>query len=214
MKCLFIESKRKIHEDLQFDFDKLPERIGLLSTVQFLPVVGKVEDELKRIGKKVFKSKTLLNETQILGCNVSAAERIKGKVDAFLLLSSGKWHALMLSALGKPVFVYNGKTEKLSEEDIKKFNIRKKAALMNFLSQDNIGIIVSLKPGQFHFDEAIKLKKKLDKKGKKSFIFIADTLNFSDIENFDAKIFVNTACPGLFFDSDSIVNLKDLETVI
>jgi len=220
MKQIFIEAKRKLHEGLIFDFKLLPKRIGLLSTVQFLPIVEKVEGELKKSGKKVEKSKTLFNETQILGCNISSAEKIKDKVDAFLLLSSGKWHALMLSSLGKPVFIYNGRLESLSEEDVSKFNARKRAAAVKFLSQDIVGIIVSLKPGQYHLEEAVELKKRLEKKGadsscsssepKKAFIFISETLNPMELENFDIRMFINTACPGLFFDSSNIINIKDI----
>jgi 2-(3-amino-3-carboxypropyl)histidine synthase len=212
MKSLFIEAKRKF-ENLSFDFSMISgfRRMGLLSTVQFLPIVGLVERELNKKHIKTEKSKTLYNETQILGCNVTAAEKIKDKVDAFLLLSSGKWHALMVSAIGKPVFIYNGeRIEKIPEEDIRRFNARKKAALMKFLSEDKIGILVSLKPGQYHLKEALELKKKLDKKKKQSIIFIADTFNLSEFENYGMKIFVNTACPGMFFDSSNILNVSEI----
>jgi 2-(3-amino-3-carboxypropyl)histidine synthase len=213
MKTIFIEAKRAF-DNLNLDFSMLPKRIGLLSTVQFLPIVGEVEEKLEEKGIKVFKSKTLVHETQILGCNVSSAEKIKDKVDAFLLLSSGKWHALMLSELGKPVFMCNGnRTEKLSSEEIQKFNSRKKAALMKFLSEEKIGILVSTKPGQYKMDEALKLKEKLRRKGKKAFLFIADTFNLSELENFGLKIYVNTACPGLIFDCSNIINSKDLDKI-
>jgi len=213
MKTIFIEAKRKFSE-VNPDCSMLPKRIGLLSTVQFLPLVSEVEKELKKRGIKVFKSKTLVHETQILGCDVSSAEKIKYKVDAFLLLSSGKWHALMLSELGKPVFMCNGnRTEKLSDEGIKKFNSKKKVALMKFLSEEKIGILVSTKPGQYKMDEALKLKEKIEKKGKKAFLFIANTFNLGEIENFGLKIYVNTACPGLFFDSSNIINSGDLDKI-
>jgi 2-(3-amino-3-carboxypropyl)histidine synthase len=214
MKVVFIEAKRKF-SNLKFDFQaKGIEKIGLLATIQFLPMLHEIESELKSRGIKVFKAKTLSHECQIIGCDISAAELIKDKVQAFLLLSSGKWHALMLSRLGKPVFIYNGeKLEKLSENDINKFNVRRKSALMKFLSEDRIGILVSTKPGQFKLKRALSLKEKLEKKGKSAFIFIADTFNISELENFGLKIWVNTACPGIFFDSSSIINIEDIENI-
>lgn len=212
MKTMFIEAKKKFNAvNLDFGFHG---DLGLLSTVQFLPIVNDVKKQLLKKGAKVFTSKTLAHEAQILGCNISSAEKINDKVDAFLLLSSGKWHALMLSKLGKPVFIFNGiSTEKLSDEDIKRFNLRRKSALMRFLSEDKIGILVSTKPGQHHLKEAMSLKKELEKKGKKAFLFIADTFNLSEIENFGLKIYVNTACPGMMFDSPSIINITDLKGI-
>jgi diphthamide biosynthesis enzyme Dph1/Dph2-like protein len=109
------------------------------------------------------------------------------------------------------VFIFNGDSiEKLPEEDIQKFKLKKKTAFMRFLSEQKIGILVSTKPGQFKLKEAMALKEKLKKKGKEAFIFIADTFNLSEIENFNIKSWVNTACPGMFFDSNSIINISDL----
>jgi 2-(3-amino-3-carboxypropyl)histidine synthase len=213
MKILFIESKRKFG-NLSLNLDSLRgfKKIGLVSVVQFLPIAKRIEDFLKKNGIEVLKAKTLANEAQILGCDISAAERIKDKVQAFLLLSTGKWHALMLSELGKPVLIYNGeKIEKLDKPDIIKFRQKKKAALMRFLSEDRIGILVSTKPGQFKLKDAFMLKENLEKKGKKAFIFIADTFNLSEMENFNLKSWVNTACPGMMFDSPNIINLSDIK---
>jgi 2-(3-amino-3-carboxypropyl)histidine synthase len=211
MKTLFVEAKRKF-QNLHFDFQKLPRKIGLLSTIQFLPLVKRAEEELKRNRIQVFKSKTLANETQILGCNVSAADKINDKVDAFLLLSSGRWHGLMLAKFRKPVFICNGeKTERLSEEDIQKFNLKKKSALARFFSEDKIGILVSTKPGQYNLKAALILKEELERKGKKAFLFVADTFNLLELENFGLKIYVNTACPGMFFDSSNIINILEIQ---
>jgi len=214
MKVVFIEAKRKF-SNMNLDLSALKgiKRIGLLSTVQFLPALPEIEHELKKNNIKVFKAKTLANESQILGCDVSAAEKIKGKVQAFLLLSSGKWHALMLSRLEKPIFIYSGRIEKLSENDISKFSMKRKAAMVKFLSSDKIGIIVSTKPGQFRLKEAFALKEHLEKRGKKAFIFIADIISISELENFNMKIWVNTACPGLFFDSSNIINIEDVKNI-
>jgi 2-(3-amino-3-carboxypropyl)histidine synthase len=217
MKSFFIETKKKfniseLNQSLaKLDYDILPKKIGLVSTVQFLPLIKEVERSLLNKGKSVFKAKTLFNEAQVLGCNISAGEKIKDKVDAFLILSTGKWHALMLSALGKKVFIFNGESiEKLPQEAIERFNTKKKVALIKFLSESKVGILVSLKYGQFNLKSAFKIKEKIEKMGKEAEIFIFDTLNLSELENFDIKVWINTACPGIFFDSSNIINIQDL----
>jgi diphthamide synthase subunit DPH2 len=42
-------------------------------------------------------------------------------------------------------------------------------------------------------------------------MFISDNINLDEIENFQADIFINFACPGLEFDSDKILNYESLE---
>ncbi len=85
--------------------------------------------------------------------------------------------------------------------------------MINFLSTDTVGILVSIKPGQENLKQAIELKKKIEKSGKsdkKAFIFIADIISIEELENFTCKAWINTACPNIIFDSTKIINPDDL----
>ncbi len=59
------------------------------------------------------------------------------------------------------------------------------------------------KPGQFKLDEALKLKKKTN---KKAYIFLADNITEEELENFNLPIYINTACPRI--DSGKVIYYK------
>ena len=110
----------------------------------------------------------------------------------------------------KPVWMwnpFNKKLSKLEDSEVIKYAKRRKGALLKFHNADNIGIIVSLKPGQ----KNLTLAKELEKQTKKiAHIFITDTLNISDLENFPfIDCWVNTACPRLS-DDILMVNIDEL----
>jgi len=81
------------------------KKIGLLTTVQFVKAMKKVQEYLKGKGKEVFLHKSLKYPGQILGCNVDAAKEIEGMVDCFLYVGAGKFHPLGVALkVKKPVF--------------------------------------------------------------------------------------------------------------
>jgi 2-(3-amino-3-carboxypropyl)histidine synthase len=196
--------------------NQLPKRVGLVATVQFVNQVNSICRQLQQNQKKCFVSKGKQKyHGQILGCDVSAATAIKDKVDAFLYIGTGEFHpANVLHETGKPTFCYNPESNTFYEVkvDQEKAEKRKKGAYMKYLASDSIGILVSTKPGQERLKEALRLKKNLQKKGKKAFILISNTLDFSQLENFNfIGCFVNTMCPRIASDdafhlTKSIIN--------
>ena len=85
---------------------------------------------------------------------------------------------------------------------------------MKFLEATEIGILVSLKPGQNNFKKAIELKTQL--KDKNCFIFVFDTLDFNQVENFPfIQCWINTACSRILDDYGKfpkpLVDLSDIE---
>jgi 2-(3-amino-3-carboxypropyl)histidine synthase len=213
LKTLFIHSRKEESIDKK-EIDslasKLPAKIGLISSIQYLHMLNSLSFELKKRGKKVFVA------GQVLGCNAIEAEKIKGKVDAFLLLTSGKFHALPIALkTGKKVYVWhpNAVLEAIDEGEIQNLKGKRKSALIKFLSANKIGILVSLKPGQERLNEAFKLKRDLEKKGKSAYILIADTINLQELENFSVESWVNTACPGIALHSANIINIDEINVL-
>jgi len=217
MKTLFIEARRKFSD---VDFSELGKikykKIGLLASLQYIDLIHQVKRKIEGSGKKVFLAGGNAKYAgQILGCDVSAASAVKEKVDAFLLLGSGKFHALNVAALGKPVLIWHpgsGIVE-FPHEEIRKINARKKANIIRLLSSDAVGVIVSTKLWQEKLNQALEIKRMLEKKGKKAFIFISDTVQKNELENFDVKIWINTACPNLVLDIPNAINLESLYDV-
>lgn len=210
MKTLFIEARSK--SDIE---DLLPKveytgKIGLLTTVQHL--------HLLNIAKKKLKDSVLGG--QVLGCDVSNALRIAKKVDCFLFIGSGNFHPIQVALkTGKRVIIldlFSGNVSEVTEEDIESRRRRIRAGYAHFLNANRIGILVSSKPGQSQMKAAEFLKKSLLKQGRRPFIFVFDTLDFHQLENFpDIECWVNTACLRMAIEDydkfpKSVVNLVDL----
>ncbi len=220
MKIMMAEVRYKGKINLSnLDAGVLPENIGLATTVQFLDFVDEIKQYLENNGKTIFIDKIKQKyEGQLLGCDTGAAEKIKSKVNAFLYIGTGKFHPLGIALnIDKDVFCYDPISAVLSKIDrteVEKYNRKRKAAYMKFLEAAEIGILVSLKPGQNNFRKAVELKKQL--KDKNCYIFAFDTLDFSQIENFHfIQCWVNTACNRILDDYDKfpkpLVDLSDIE---
>ena len=210
MGDMFIEAKYTgnvkpvIEKSLKF----LPRKVGLVTTAQHKHELKKAKQIIEKAGKKA-----VIGE-QILGCDVSAAIKIKNKVDAFLYMGSGEFHPLGVALeTGKKVIIANplsGGVSKIKKEDVEKYKKKQKGALLKFLSSKEIGILVSTKPGQERLKKAMELKKKL--KDKNCYIFMADTINPAEFENFPfIECWINTACPRFADDKTGVVNYELVE---
>lgn len=220
MKIMMVEGRYTGPVDLsKLDTKLLPKKIGLATTVQFLGHVDEIRQFLENNGKEIYIDKMRQKYGgQLLGCDTGAAEKIKDDVDAFLYVGTGVFHPLGIALnIGKHVFCYDpihAVMSKIDKSEVERYNKKKKGAYMKFLEATEIGILVSLKPGQNNFKKALELKKNL--KGKNCHIFAFDTLDFSQIENFPfIQCWVNTACNRILDDyskfTKPLVDLSDIE---
>jgi 2-(3-amino-3-carboxypropyl)histidine synthase len=213
MKILHLEAQKKHVQDIDPRLFKiLPEKIGLLYTVQYRALFEKIKKELEKQKKKVIIGKALLDGGQITGCNTESATAVEDKIDCFVLVSSGFFHAISLAlSVSKPIYIIReGRIEQFEKEEIEQLRKKRKAAVSKFLLADKIGIIVSTKHGQNNLKKAIEIQKKIK---KESFIFIAETINLKEMENFKIDSWINTACPGLAYDYPNILNLNEYANI-
>lgn len=219
MKIIFIPAQYEGKVDFdKIKLDKLPKKIGIVTTAQFINATKKIIQYLEKSKKKTFFEKDKQkNKGQLLGCDQGAAIKIQNKVDAFLYIGSGEFHPLGVAMkTNKDVYIFNPATNafsRLNKENIEKYKKNKKIKYMKFLSADNIGIMVSLKPGQHSYKKAIEIKNKLGKKGKNCYIFVFDTLDSREMENFPfIDFWVGTACPRIGDDKDkrNIIDMDEL----
>jgi 2-(3-amino-3-carboxypropyl)histidine synthase len=160
-----------------------------------------------------------------LGCDAfHDSLNLKEKVDAFLYIGDGRFHPLAL-VLGqkdskfedfKEVLIYDpiaNKFEVLNYNEIKRILKKYKGSLLRFLNSKNIGILITVKPGQQHFNPSLKLEEKY--KDKKFYFFVDNDINFNSLENFSfIEFWINTACPRIGFDDavnleKGMINLND-----
>jgi len=212
MEIMHIESKSDVDvkKAVEKAADKLPNKVGLVATIQFKHRLKYIKELLRDKGKKAIIG------GQILGCDVGAAEKIKDKVNAFLYVGSGEFHPLGVALeTGKTVITANPLTDEVSrikKEDIEKYKKQQKGAWMKFLASKNIGILVSTKPGQENMDKALELKKKLEAKNKNCYIFLDNTINPGEFDNFPfIESWVNTACPRFADGKRGVINYEKIQ---
>jgi|SRR3989344_1875640 len=170
------------------------KKFGLISSIQFVDELEKVKKFLDGKGYECYVG------GQILGCRVEKAYKIKNKVDAFLYIGDGLFHPTALYRIQKPIFLYDGTELKEHKKN--------KTALLKFLHGEKIGIIVSTKHGQSNMGWSEKLKELYPT--KKYYIFLCDTLDYTQIENFNfIDAWVNTACNRIA-DDIVAVNFEDI----
>jgi len=223
MKYLFLHAKAKQSISIPLSLtSKLPKKIVIATTAQFAHQLKNWKKQLSLRGITVFsgKGKHARLESQILGCDVLAVTSKIDKADAVLYIGDGFFHPKgILLQTEKPVYCYNPLTKEhkiMTRKDIEKELKKRKAAISKFYMAKNIGILVSTKFGQQHLSEAVKFRKKIEKENKKGFVFISDTLDFSELENFNfIDVWVNTMCPRIALDDfgkarKPIINISDI----
>lgn len=206
MKVLYIESKlRNLVLDIsKEDIKKLPNKLILTYTIQFKDIVELLIDKLEKNKIKVDKVQ------QVLGCSkISNKENLP-----ILMIGEGRFHLMNLYLQASEVYILeNNHIIKISSEEIDSIRKKRKSALIKFLSGNNIGILVSTKPGQENFNKALKLKDDLIKKGKVPYIFLTDNIDIREFENFNIDSWVNTACIGMAYDNPNIINYEEIKEI-
>lgn len=202
MKILYIESKLKNLKGIILPLSeiiKLPKKLSLVYSIQHKDLALSIKKQLESNKIKITQFQ------QVLGCS-----KIKAK-HPVLLVGSGRFHALNLFLQAPELWILeDNKILRIPNNEIESLKNKRKSALIKFLKAEKIGILVSTKSGQENFSLALKLKQKLEKKGKKANIFISNSIDISQFENFDIESWVNTACPGLSFDNPNIINYSEI----
>jgi 2-(3-amino-3-carboxypropyl)histidine synthase len=206
MKQLFIEAKYKGKITInKKEIDKLPDKIALFTTVQFIDQLKDVKKQLKN--KAIITKGKQKHPGQILGCDTSAATKEKN----CLYIGTGNFHPIALALLNKTVFTldpFQKTIKKLDQKIVENYKKRKKAAMLKFLNAKNVGILISTKPGQKYRKDLTKLEKKY--KDKKFYFFITNNIDINQFENFRfIQAWINTACPRLEEDY-ILLNINDL----
>ena len=198
MKIVYEPVRVKIRDlkKVQDLINDIPSPKALVTTIQYLGDAEKIN------GCSLC--------AQILGCNVDALKRFHGK--NIVYLGTGRFHPLMVKFFfpDREVFIVNPETlgtGKITEKDIYVFKSRISAGLDALKHARKVGIIVSIKPGQQKLEQAIFLKKKLERQGRKAYIFLFDNVNPEEFHNHKLDVLVNTACPRIGLDDASFFNI-------
>lgn len=128
MEVLLIEAKSGLDVTKVLKKIKAEGIAGLITTVQHS---HKLKDAQKAIPNSVIGG-------SVLGCDVSAAEKIKDKVDFFVYIGTGEFHPLGVALkTGKDVIIANPLTNevsRISKEDLEVYRKKVKGKYLKFLN--------------------------------------------------------------------------------
>jgi len=222
LSIIYMEARSKV--DVKTAVEKAVDHlqswntIGLLSTVQHVHTLDKVKKILEGVGKTVYigDAGNIKYPGQVLGCDYSNARLIAGKVEAFLFVGGGRFHAIGLSlATMKPAIVADPfeKTAYSLETDVQKILKRRWAEISRAKEAGNFGVLIGLKPGQRSIEAALRIKEDLGKSGKKAILLAIREITPTMLLQFPTlEAYVNTACPRITLD-EPLVFSKPVLTV-
>jgi len=202
MDTHYIPTKIIIKELKNFDklLNILPKKVGIVTIIQYLDIAKKIKKILEEKGFVVYSKKSeFYPEMIILGCDVSAADV---NTDTILFIGSGRFHALEIARkLNKNVIIYDPITGNILFIKDDNFETKVTLLLSEIKYSKKVGIITSIKPGQYYIQKVLRIKEELEKKGKEVFLFLADNINFEEFQNFpDIDFWIIAACPRLIDD--------------
>lgn len=208
---LYIESRSDVElaDSVGDSLDFLPERIGLLATVQYLGLIPAVTDILEAKGRTVLVGvgdSRICHPGQVLGCNCSAAESVSDDVDAFLFIGEGDFHPLA-AAFGvvKTVAVLNPVTSEVRDmSEVRDRILRRRfGAIQGARDAETFLVIVCSKIGQNRSSEADRMVELIRSHGKRAFKAIMEEVTPMSLMAYRVDAYVNTACPRIAMDDSA-----------
>ncbi len=181
-------------------------KIGLLCSIQYIDQMQKVGAFMQSIGFEVIVGKQdnrMKYPGQVLGCNFSAAHSISSEVDAYVVVSTGKFHAIGAQlASSKDVFIFDMHEIRLNEirPETDKFLRRRYAKLSKARDARKICVVADTKIGQYRIRLANKIVEQAKAQGLEPVLLTANDVRPSDYENMRCDAVVFTGCPRVSLD--------------
>ena len=190
-------------------------KLGLVGSIQHLHLLPQFHDRLEKAGFDVtipMGGARLTFPGQVLGCNYSGDDDTIGH---YLFLGSGDFHPIgLVLHTGKPLAMldpYSGDAIEMSFERIDRILRQRFGLIMSSMDAQKFGILIGEKPGQMRRTLALRMKRLLEKHGKKGYLLALEHVRPELIDFYPVDAFVNTACPRIAID-DAVKYAKPLIT--
>ena len=190
-------------------------KLGLVGSIQHLHLLPEFHDRLEKAGFDVtipMGGARLTFPGQVLGCNYSGDDDTIGH---YLFLGSGDFHPIgLVLHTGKPLAMldpYSGDAIEMSFERIERILRQRFGLIMSSMDAEKFGILIGEKPGQMRRTLALRMKRLLEKHGKKGYLLALEHVGPELIDFYPVDAFVNTACPRIAID-DAVKYAKPLIT--
>ncbi len=180
------------------------KKIGLLTTVQHVHQIPQMREILESAGHEVMVAKGgahTRHAGQVLGCDSVSATVAQKESDCLAYVGGGIFHPTGVDAK-IPLFVFDPYSWKAYQiNDLIERLRKKRQGMLLACAQDKtrkFGILVSTKNGQYNLAGALLAKKKLEAKGRKAYILVANFIDTTACANFNFfDAYINTACPRI-----------------
>lgn len=208
---LYIEARADVDIDdaLKAHLDEIPQKVGLLASVQYVHLLDKARSLLESTGKTAVigtGDTRICYPGQVLGCNCSSALAVKDQVEGYLFIGEGDFHPLA-AAFGAPgrLLILNPVTGELRNLEEKRDRMlrRRFAAICVAQEAQSFLVIVCGKIGQRRMEAANSIVEKLKAAGKTVYRLVADEITPASLVPYRVDAYVNTACPRIAMD-DSV----------
>jgi len=190
-------------------------KLGLVGSIQHLHMLDTFKTRLEQAGFEVtipIGGERLTFPGQVLGCNYSGDD---SSVGHYLFLGSGDFHPIgLVLHTGKPLAMldpYTGDASEMSSERIERILRQRFGLIMSVQDSTSFGILIGEKPGQMRRTLALRMKRMLEKHGKKGYLLALEHVGPELIDFYPVDAFVNTACPRIAID-DAVRYAKPLIT--
>ena len=184
-------------------------KIGLATTVQHIQTLDRVREILVRAGKTVVVGEAgrIYYAGQVTGCDYSNVKSVTNDAEAFLFIGGGRFHALGIAlATSKPTVIADPYEEKayLINAEAEKIIKQRWASIEEAGKARIFGVLIGLKRGQKHLEEALRVKETIQKSGKIACLFaIREVVPEALMEFPTVDAYVNTACPRISLEAPS-----------
>ena len=175
-------------------------RVGVVTTVQHIPMVPKIERLLAEAGKIPVVQpgdSRITYPGQLLGCNFSAAPQ---DVDSILYVGSGNFHPLGVQlSTTVPVIAADPFTGEARKVDIERIVRQRYVIMSKALDAKKWGIIIGMKPGQ----QRLELAKRIKEIAGDAVLITIREITPDRLISFKVDAYVSTVCPRVAIDDAS-----------
>ncbi len=185
------------------------EPVGVVTISNHKSYIMEAIHRLQKLGIDARKGEAegALFDGQVFGCNFHSARNIAKDVNSFIFLGQSRFHAMgVYLATRRPTFMADPFFNEVVDVNPEGDKFERKAILSIYKAKDanTIGIITSLKEGQFFRSQAYKVKSDLESLGRNVVMFSLREITaerLQAIRNVDA--FIETACPRVAMDNEN-----------
>ncbi len=182
------------------------KKVGLVASIQYMNEMHSVRKLLEENGLEVRVGKSdrrMGYPGQVLGCNFSSAHSVEAEVDAFLVVSTGMFHAIGVQlSTSKDVFLLdlNDRSLRNIKDETDRFLRKRYGALYRARDAKRFCVVVDTKVGQHRRKLADVMMEDVRKIGGEAVLLTTNEVNPMDYENMRCDAMIFTGCPRVPID--------------